>query len=156
MGFPLPPTPPPEATHSSSSLGLVCLCRLSLDSSLESRLGLIVLYVSSPDIASAQIHRKHCFPQFLYCRLTSLQVRRWCVPLLSVSAAVVTWSGSHGNVFTEPLPPKPVSAGFSVPAFSTHATIFSIYNKNSIWVLMISVPTMKSFTLLSTRSLASE
>jgi hypothetical protein len=49
-------------------------------------------------------NRKHRFPQFVYCRVTSLQTRTWCASGLRISVAVVTWLGSYGNVFTERLP----------------------------------------------------
>jgi hypothetical protein len=42
-------------------------------------------------------NRKHYFPQFLYCCVMSLQTWTWHVPVLCVSAAVVTRPGSCGN-----------------------------------------------------------
>jgi hypothetical protein len=91
IGAPPPPKPPRVAySQNTLRLRLGCcpqaLCRLT---------GL------SFDFSNRAFTHS---PQFLYCRVISLQTRTWRVPLLRVSAVVITRPCSHGNVCIELLP----------------------------------------------------
>jgi hypothetical protein len=126
MGAPPPPMPPPVPTVSQqpqtqNGLSVCRLSKLATDFSCTDWLVFRFFRCSlcrDPQrtpflcwcaIVAAlstwyQLVWQLCFPQLSRFCMTSLQTWTWHVPLLHVSAAVVTWPGSHGNVFTELLP----------------------------------------------------
>jgi hypothetical protein len=118
---PPPPTPPPEVTLTTASGSDSSVCLPAFRLSLDSLLGLTGLCFNSPHISSARTHRVHRFPQFLYCRVTSLQTRTWLVPLLRLSVAVMACFCCNSDVICgydwmcwKSKPGPPTWAGFSL------------------------------------------